>query len=102
MIAEPPLDDLHSKARQHVGGGPASDDLEAPRRDRSPGDDREQDEERHGDRIERVTVEGTGRDVGDQDGLGEDQKCREDAESDVGGEHRPDGAPTADEARVEA
>jgi hypothetical protein len=55
----------------------------------------------HG-RIERRTVEGAGRDVRDQDGLGEDQKRREDAESGVGDEHRPDGAPTADEARVEA
>jgi hypothetical protein len=39
LIAKAPLDDLHSKSRQHVGGGPPPDDLEAP--GRSPGDDRE-------------------------------------------------------------
>ena len=100
-IAQPSLDELEPQRREHVGRRPPADDLEA-RGGRRPADRRgDEQREQPGQLVERRPVERARRDGRDQDGLGEDEQRRDDAERDVEREQRPHGARAADEARVE-
>ena len=98
---QPGLHQLEAQLRDDPARRVAADDLEAPGGERTAGDDRDEERERHRDGRERSPLERTGGDMRDQHRLAEHESRGGHADGHVRGEKPPNRARTAGQARVE-